>query len=159
MSDPNTDTPDLAIRPAEAADLPAIVALLADDPLGATRERATDPLPACYTEAFAAIQSDPRNELAVAVRRSKVVGCLQITFIPGLSRQGAERAQIESVRVASSARGQGLGGVLFHWAIVCARARGCALVQLTTDKSRPDALRFYEALGFVASHDGLKLAL
>lgn len=119
MSNPNTDTPDLAIRPAEAADLPAIVALLADDPLGATRECATDPLPACYTEAFAAIQSDPRNELAVAVRGSEVVGCLQITFIPGLSRQGAERAQIERCawRAARGARA---------WAGYCSTGRSCA---------------------------------
>ena len=159
MSEPNDQFSDLTISPAEAANLPAIVRLLADDPLGATRERVADPLPACYTDAFAAIDADPRNELIVALRGGAVVGCLQLTFIPGLSRQGAERAQIESARVASSERGQGLGRVLIEWAIERARTRGCALVQLTTDKSRPDALRFYESLGFVASHEGMKLAL
>lgn len=150
---------NLEIKPAEAADLPAIVGLLADDPLGATREQFSDPLPACYTEAFAEIAADPRNELVVAVREGAVIGCLQLTFIPGLSRRGAERAQIESVRVARSERGQGLGRLLFQWAIERARARGCALVQLTTDKSRLEALRFYEQLGFVASHEGMKLSL
>lgn len=150
---------DLEIRPAEAGDLPAIVALLADDPLGARRERLADPLPESYTAAFAEIEADPRNELVVAERDGAVVGCLQLTFIPGLSRQGAERAQIESVRVARSERGQGLGRVLFEWAIARARARGCHLVQLTTDKSRPEALKFYESLGFAASHEGMKLAL
>ena len=159
MSETGSKIPDLSIRPARAADLRAIVALLADDDLGAKRERVADPLPACYTDAFTAIDDDPRNELVVAVRGGAVVGCLQITFIPGLSRQGAERAQVESVRVARSERGRGLGRVLFEWAIERARAQGCALVQLTTDKSRPDALRFYESLGFAASHEGMKLAL
>ena len=147
------------IRLAEAEDLPAIVAMLADDPLGATREEVTDPLPACYTKAFAEIASDPRNELAVAVQQGAVTGCLQLTFIPGLSRRGAERAQIESVRVARSQRGQGLGRLLFEWAIERARTRGCALVQLTTDKGRSEAHKFYEQLGFVASHEGMKLGL
>ena len=133
--------------------------MLADDPLGATREDFADPLPDSYTAAFAAIAADPRNELMVAVRGDSVVGCLQLTFIPGLSRRGAERAQIESVRVARRERGRGLGRQLFEWAIVRARTRGCALVQLTTDKTRPDAHRFYETLGFAASHDGMKLAL
>lgn len=159
MSEPNDQSPDVAIRPAEAADLPAIVRLLADDALGATRERVADPLPSCYTDAFAAIDADPHNELIVATRGDTVVGCLQLTFIPGLSRQGAERAQIESVRVASSERGRGLGRILFERAIELARTQGCALVQLTTDKSRPDAMRFYESLGFAASHEGMKLTL
>ncbi len=150
---------DFEIRPAEADDLPAIVGLLADDPLGATREDCADPLPDSYTAAFAAIAADPRNELVVAVRGNAVVGCLQLTFIPGLSRRGAERAQIESVRVARRERGQGLGRRLFDWAIDRARARGCALMQLTTDKGRPEAHKFYEQLGFVASHEGMKLGL
>lgn len=145
------------IRPALERDLPAILRLLADDPRGAKRERVEDPLPGCYTDAFAAIEADPRNELVVAVREGVVIGCLQLTVIPGLSRQGAERAQIESVRVARDRRGQGLGRRLFDWAIARARTRGCHLVQLTTDKSRPDALRFYESLGFVNSHEDMKL--
>jgi ribosomal protein S18 acetylase RimI-like enzyme len=155
--EPDSAIDDFEIRPAKHRDLPAILRLLADDPLGAKRERVEDPLPACYSDAFAAIEADPRNELVVAVREGVVIGCLQLTFIPGLSRQGAERALIESVRVARDRRGQGIGRRLFDWAIARARARGCRLVQLTTDKSRPDALRFYESLGFVNSHDGLKL--
>ncbi len=154
-----TGVDDFEIRRAEADDLPAIVGLLADDPLGATREDFADPLPGCYTAAFAAIAADPRNELVVAVRGHVVVGCLQLTFIPGLSRRGAERAQIESVRVARRERGRGLGRQLFEWAIDRARTRGCALVQLTTDKGRPETHKFYEQLGFVASHEGMKLGL
>ena len=154
-----TEPTSLTIRPARREDLPAIVAMLADDPLGATRERLEDPLPTCYTEAFAAMESDPNNRLLVAELSGQVVGCLQLTFIPGLARQGTERAQIEGVRVAASQRGQGLGRQLFVQAIERARQRGCGLVQLTTDKSRPEAHRFYESLGFVASHEGMKLKL
>ncbi|MDH3475930.1 MAG: GNAT family N-acetyltransferase [Rhodospirillales bacterium] len=150
-----TGTNDLEIRPAVAGELPAIVCLLADDALGAQRERVEDPLPACYAEAFAEIAADPHQELIVAARGGTVVGCLQLTFIPGLSRQGALRAQIESVRVAASERGR----ALFEWAIARARTRGAVLMQLTTDKSRAQAHRFYEQLGFVASHEGMKLSL
>ena len=146
-------------RAASAADLPAIVALLAADELGRGREDARLPLDRRYVSAFAAIQDDPNQLLAVAEADGEVVGCLQLSFIPGLSRLGAWRAQIESVRVAPSMRGQGLGATMIGWAIDEARRRGCALVQLTSDKSRSDARRFYEGLGFVASHEGLKLAL
>ena len=150
---------EILFRAAVRQDLPAIVHLLADDPLGAKRERYADPLPDCYRDAFEAIEQDPRNELIVAEREGAVVGCLQLTFIPGLARQGGERAQIESVRVARALRGQGLGRALFEWAIGRARERGCHLVQLTTDKSRPEAHQFYKSLGFVASHEGMKLIL
>ena len=150
---------ELTIRPARRAELPRIVHLLADDPLGAGRESPDDPLPDCYRTAFARIAEDPNNELAVAVQGDEVIGCLQLTFIPGLSRSGMTRAQIESVRIAASARGAGIGKALIGWAIDRARAEGCGLVQLTTDKQRPDALRFYESLGFTASHEGMKLAL
>lgn len=146
----------LTIRRATAADLDDIVALLADDMLGSTRESPGDP---CYAEAFAAIERDPNQFLAVAEEDGAIVGCLQLSFIPGLSRRGLWRGQIESVRVASSRRGSGLGRTLFDWAIAECRRRGCGLVQLTTDKARPDAHRFYESLGFVASHEGMKLAL
>jgi ribosomal protein S18 acetylase RimI-like enzyme len=145
-----------AFRRATAADLPAIVALLADDMLGATRERPGDP---AYGAAFAAIEADANQFLAVVEEAGHVVGCLQLSFIPGLSRLGMWRGQIESVRIAASHRGGGLGRRMFEWAIEACRARGCGLVQLTTDKARPDALRFYESLGFVASHEGMKLAL
>lgn len=147
------------IRPAGRADLTAIVRLLAEDSLGAARERLTEPLPAGYTAAFAAIDADPRNELAVVEAEGEVIGCLQLTFLPGLSYQGAERAQIEGVRIAESRRGQGIGGALIEWAVDRARQRGCRIVQLTTNKTRVDAQRFYGRLGFTASHEGMKLTL
>ena len=143
-------------RRATAGDLPAIVALLADDMLGASREAPGDP---AYAAAFAAIAADANQFLAVVEEGGRIVGCLQLSFIPGLSRRGMWRGQVESVRIAASHRGAGLGRRMFAWAIEECRARGCGLVQLTTDKARPDARRFYESLGFVASHEGMKLAL
>ncbi|TWT15818.1 GNAT family N-acetyltransferase [Reyranella sp. CPCC 100927] len=150
---------DLIIRRATSQDLAAIVQLLADDELGRHREDAGPPLNARYKEAFAAIDADGNQFLAVVEEAGSVVGCLQLSFTPGLSRLGAWRGQIESVRIASTRRGGGLGRIMFEWAIAQYRERRCALVQLTTDKARPDALRFYESLGFVASHEGLKLGL
>jgi ribosomal protein S18 acetylase RimI-like enzyme len=149
----------MEFRKAAAADLPAIVTLLADDPLGAKRERDESPLPREYRDAFAAIERQEGNSVIVAVENGVVVGCLQLTLIPGLSRLGMLRAQIESVRVAKSHRSRGLGEALFRQAIERARNAGCGLVQLATDRSRADALRFYERLGFEASHLGLKLDL
>ncbi|BCJ73273.1 GNAT family acetyltransferase [Catellatospora sp. IY07-71] len=148
---------DLDIRRAVAADVPVIVAMLADDPLGATREG--DPDDPAYARAFAEIDADPHQLLAVAVRGGEVVGTLQLTVIPGLSRRGTRRALIEAVRVRADQRGQGTGRQLVEWAIDTARARGCGMVQLTTDRSRTDAHRFYESLGFTGSHLGMKLAL
>ena len=150
---------DLLFRRARIDDLPAIIALLADDELGRTREDAGVPPNARYVEAFRAIDRDPNQLLAVVERAGAVIGCLQLSFIPGLSRLGMWRGQIESVRIAASQRGEGLGRAMFEWAIGECRQRGCELVQLTTDKSRPDARRFYESLGFSASHEGMKLAL
>ncbi|MGO4452358.1 N-acetyltransferase family protein [Phyllobacterium sp. TAF24] len=150
---------DVLIRQATATDLAAIIALLADDPLGKQREVISDPINARYLAAFAAIDNDPNQLLIVADENNDVVGCAQITFIPGLSRTGMWRGQIESVRIAETHRRGGLGRHMFEWAIEACRARGCGLVQLTTDKTRPDAARFYEALGFVASHEGMKLSL
>ncbi|MEM9047754.1 MAG: GNAT family N-acetyltransferase [Pseudomonadota bacterium] len=143
-------------RRAALQDLPAIVALLADDPLGAGRERPGDP---AYDRAFSAIAADPNQLLAVLEEDGRVVGCLQISFIPGLGRGGIWRGQIEAVRIARHARGRGLGRALMTWAIEQCRARGCALVQLTSDRQRPQAHRLYASLGFVASHEGFKLAL
>jgi len=143
-------------RRATVQDLPAIVALLADDVLGAAREAPGDP---AYAAAFAAIDADPNQLLVVAEQDARILGCLQLTFLPGLSHRGAWRGQIESVRVAADQRGTGLGRRFLEWAIAQCRARGCRLVQLTTDKSRADARRFYESLGFTASHEGMKLAL
>jgi GNAT superfamily N-acetyltransferase len=147
------------IRRAERADLPAIVGLLADDVLGRGRETISDPPAEEYVAAFDAISSDPNQLLAVMAEDSRVVGTVQLTFIPGLSRRGALRGQIEAVRIASDRRGSGHGEALFKWAIYECRQRGCALVQLTTDKARADAHRFYERLGFEPSHVGYKLKL
>jgi ribosomal protein S18 acetylase RimI-like enzyme len=138
-------------------DLPTIIRLLADDQLGRQREDAGPPANPRYQEAFEAINDDRNQYLAVAKQGKDVVGCLQISFIPGLSRVGLWRGQIESVRIASTMRGSGLGRSFFEWAIARCREKGCGLVQLTTDKSRPDALRFYQSLGFEASHEGMKL--
>jgi GNAT superfamily N-acetyltransferase len=147
----------LKVRAAHSGDVAKIVAMLADDALGATRE-APDNLER-YHSAFEAIDADPHQFLAVAERNGEVVGTFQLTFIAGLSRQGATRAQLEAVRVHSSARGSGLGRQLITWAIAEARRRGAVLIQLTSDASRTDAHRFYEGLGFEASHTGFKLAL
>jgi GNAT superfamily N-acetyltransferase len=149
--------PDVIFREAVRADLPAVIALLADDVLGKARDHTE--VDEAYEKAFADITADPRNHLIVADRDGELVGCMQLTYIPGLGRHGAERSLIESVRVRSDLRGQGLGRTMMVWAIDRARERGCALVQLTTDKSRTDAHRFYRNLGFVASHEGMKLAL
>ncbi|MFF8292697.1 GNAT family N-acetyltransferase [Streptomyces sp. NPDC016309] len=148
---------DLEIRPAVPADIPAIVAMLADDPLGALRETPDDLAP--YTAAFERLADDPNQHLVVAVREERVVGTLQLTIIPGLSRRGATRSIIEGVRVHADERGRGLGTQLIEWGIAASRREQCQLVQLTSDASRTDAHRFYERLGFEASHLGFKLAL
>jgi GNAT superfamily N-acetyltransferase len=135
------------------------VQLLADDPLGRKRESVTTPLESGYVQAFASIEADSNNELIVVEREGVVVGVLQITFIPYLTYRGSWRALIEGVRVAAEARSSGVGRQLFLWAIERARERGCTLVQLTSDKARPDAIRFYESLGFTPSHEGMKLQL
>ncbi len=149
----------IQFREAVRNDLPAIVNMLADDPLGVRREQNIQPLPPSYYEAFTAIEADPRNELIVAVADGLVVGVMQLTFIPGLSYQGSWRMLIEGVRVATASRGKGVGGAMLTWAINRARERGCHIVQLTTNKQRADARRFYERLGFAASHEGMKLVL
>ncbi|GAA4213774.1 GNAT family N-acetyltransferase [Actinocatenispora rupis] len=150
-------TEPLTVRQAHRADVAAIVAMLADDPLGATREAPDDPAP--YLAAFTAIDADPNQYLAVAEVGGELVGTLQLTYLPGLSHRGAWRAQIEAVRVARSHRGGGLGTALVRWAVDTARERGCHLVQLSSNASRTDAHRFYTRLGFTASHVGFKLTL
>lgn len=144
------------IRRATREDLPAIVAMLADDDLGKAREAPGDP---CYAKAFDAIERDANQFLAVVDDGGAVVGCFQLSFIPGLSLQGMWRGQIESVRIAASRRGQGLGRLMIDWAIAESRRRGCGLVQLTMNKTRKDSHRFYESLGFQATHEGFKLVL
>ncbi|GAA3393413.1 GNAT family N-acetyltransferase [Streptomyces roseoviridis] len=148
---------DLEIRPAERGDLPAIVAMLADDPLGAQRESPDDLTP--YNAAFDRLAPDPNQHLVVAVRAGKVVGTLQLTVIPGLSRRGTTRSIIEGVRIHAEERGSGLGTRLIEWAVEESRTQGCRLVQLTSDVTRTDAHRFYERLGFEPSHVGFKLSL
>ncbi|MFG2756608.1 GNAT family N-acetyltransferase [Streptomyces wuyuanensis] len=148
---------DLRIRPASPSDVPAIVAMLADDPLGAQRESLDDPTP--YLAAFARLAEDPNQHLVVADRDGRTVGTLQLTIIPGLSRRGATRSIIEAVRIHADERGSGLGTQLIEWAVEESRRQGCRLVQLTSDVSRTDAHRFYERLGFEASHVGFKLVL
>ena len=149
----------LAFRDADLAELPQIVALLADDALGAGRENAALPLAQGYLDAFAAIAASPDQRLVVAVEAGRLVGTLQLSFIPGISKMGAWRGQIEGVRVIADRRDAGLGARLIDWAVAQCRARGCRTVQLTTDKSRLDAHRFYERLGFKPTHLGYKLDL
>lgn len=148
---------DLLIRPASRSDVPAIMAMLADDPLGAQRESPDDPTP--YLAAFERLAADPNQHLVVAERGSRTVGTLQLTMVPGLSRRGATRSIIEAVRIHADERGSGLGTRLIEWAVEESRRQGCLLVQLTSDVSRTDAHRFYERLGFEASHVGFKRAL
>lgn len=148
------------IRKAETTDLIAIVEMIANDKLGSKREDFQIPLPKKYNEAFERIAADPYQELVVLENADhKVIGTLQLSFVQYLTYQGGIRAQIEQVRIHESQRGKGLGKLLFNWAIDRAKQRGAHLVQLTTDKKRPDALRFYESLGFKASHEGMKLHL
>lgn len=152
-------TDRVIVREARRDDVAAIVAMLADDPLGRSRDGPADPLPQAYLDAFGRMEAQDGNLLLVAAAGHAVVGCLQLTLIAGLSRRGMMRGQIEAVRVAAATRGQGIGALLMKEAISRCRAAGCGLVQLTTDRRRSDAHRFYERLGFVASHLGMKLAL
>ncbi len=148
---------DYTIRRARRDDIGAIVRMLADDQLGATRDNPEDLDP--YLRAFEQIDADPNQLLVVVTSDDEPVGTLQLTIIPGLARRGALRGQIEAVRIHADHRGSGLGAELMRWAIEESRRRGCALVQLTSDVSRTDAHRFYERLGFLPTHTGFKLKL
>ena len=148
---------DVHVRKMQNADLPRILQLLADDKLGQLRETLQRVPHYDYRRAFAAIDADLNQYLAVFEKNDNIIGCLQISFIPGLSRRGALRGQIESVRVAANVRGNGYGTLMMAWAIEKCRKHGCSLVQLTSDKTRKDAQRFYQELGFVPSHEGYKL--
>lgn len=149
----------VTFRNAETTDLSEIVKMLADDVLGQERERYENPLPESYIDAFQSIDSDQNNELIVACLDGRIVGVQQITFTPYLTHQGGWRATIEGVRTVASERGKGIGSQLIQYAIERAKARECPIIQLTTDKKREDSLRFYERLGFTATHEGLKLKL
>ena len=148
----------MKFRKASIKDVPNIVQMIADDALGSTREKYTIPLPQTYYDAYERIDSDQNQELTVVVNeKDEVIGVFQMTFIPYLTYQGGVRAQIEGVRVHRSYRNQGVGKTIFQWAIQRAKERNAHLLQLTTDKKRPDAIRFYESLGFKASHEGMKM--
>ncbi|WP_421812298.1 GNAT family N-acetyltransferase [Flagellimonas sp.] len=145
-------------RKATIKDVPTIVEMIADDALGSKRENYTIPLPKTYYDAFERIDSDPNQELTVVENKTgEVIGVFQMTFIPYLTYQGGIRAQIEGVRVHKDHRGLGIGKTIFQWAIQRAKERNAHVLQLTTDKKRPDAIRFYESLGFKASHEGMKI--
>ena len=152
-----SDRTEITFRKATREDLPYIVRMLANDEIGRTRENAEEPMAAGYLHAFDEITDSDTNELIVGVLNDKVVAVLQVTYIPNLTYQGGRRAMIEGVHVAAEHRSQGIGRQLINEAINRAKARNCRLVQLTTDKARTDAKRFYESLGFVASHEGMKL--
>ena len=151
--------PTVSAHPALIDDLPAIVGLLADDFIGQGRENIGPPLHSDYFDAFEAIDDDPNQVFVVFESEAVIIGCLQLSFIPGLSRQGAWRGQIESVRISSERRGAGLGQEMISWAVDTCRERGCRIIQLTSDKARTDAAEFYRALGFVASHEGFKQSI
>jgi ribosomal protein S18 acetylase RimI-like enzyme len=148
----------VTIRRARREDVETIVAMLADDPLGRGRERLEEPLPPSYFRAFEALDRDSNIQLVVAEGSDGVVvGCLQLCILPGLSSQGACRALIEDVRVATDCRSRGIGEQMVQWAVTEARARGCKLVELLTHQTRVDAQRFYVRLGFASSHVGMTL--
>ncbi len=149
----------LRFRDAALADLPALVAMLADDHLGALREDTSIPLDPGYAAAFEAIAADPNQRLIVAEQGGEVVGTLQLMFLPGLQRKGAWRGLVESVRIRGDRRSQGLGEAMMAWAVEASRAQGCVSVQLTTDVSRAAAHRFYERIGFTLTHKGYKRVL
>lgn len=150
----------MTFRQATAKDLPVIIELLANDKLGQAREKFEEPLPREYIEAFSNIAADKNQELIVGENENgEVVATLQVSFIQYLTYRGGIRAQIEAVRIREDLRGQGVGQEMFEWTIQRAKKRNAHLIQLTSDKQRPDAIRFYEKLGFVASHEGMKLNL
>ncbi len=149
----------LTFRDATPADLPFITGLIDSDPVAAARDPAHADDPQQQREAFAAIAADPNHRLIVAMAGDVPVGSFQLSFIPGVSRQGAWRGQIESVRITPEFQGSGYGSTMMEWAVAQCRLRGCGLVQLTSDVTREDAHRFYDRLGFRATHTGFKLKL
>lgn len=150
---------DLVFREAAAVELPDIVALLADDEKGAMRESATDPLPESYYRAYQAINEDSNARLVIACIEQTLVAVAQINFIANITYQGGTRAMIEGVRVSKYCQGEGIGRALFEHLLSLAKALDCHLVQLTCDKARPDAIAFYQSIGFSNSHEGFKLRI
>lgn len=150
---------NLIFRKADRADVPEIVRLLTEDELGSSREQYSEIIPDSYYAAFDRINADKNNCLVTIELDGKIIGTLQLTFTTYMTYQGGRRAQIEGVRIDKDVRGKGIGQAMIEWAINKAREEGCHLIQLTTDKKRPDALKFYERIGFIASHEGLKYHL
>lgn len=150
---------ELVYRLARKKDLPAIIRMLADDNLGATREKVDDEISDAYIQAFERISNDPNQELTIVEMNGEAVATFQLTFIQYLTYQGGIRAQVEAVRTHANYRGQGVGSKMFAYIINRAKEKGCHMIQLTTDKQRSDAIRFYEALGFKATHEGMKMKL
>ncbi|WP_144391991.1 GNAT family N-acetyltransferase [Pleionea sediminis] len=150
---------EILFRTAESGDLEALIHLLADDPLGTQREDISHPINQRYVESFKAIRQDPNNQLIVATVENRVIGMLQITFIPYLTHIGTWRCQVEGVRIHKEYRGKGLGKMLLDYATQEAKTKGCKIIQLTSDKQRPDALKFYTNLGFKATHEGFKKSI
>ena len=146
----------VVFRDANRADVPAIVALLGDDPLGRAREGAE---PQAYLAAFDDIAANPMHQMIVGEDAGRVIACCQLTILMGLSRGGSRRALVEAVRVSSDLRSQGIGALLMAECEARARAAHCTIIQLTTDRSRLDAHRFYERLGYSATHLGMKKPL
>jgi GNAT superfamily N-acetyltransferase len=150
---------NLRYRLATAADLPAIVRMLADDTLGSQREKSSDTVSEKYIHAFEKIAADPNQELTIVEMDGEIVASFQLSFIQYLTYEGGIRAQVEAVRTSSAHRGQGIGNKVFDYIIERAKQRGCHMVQLTSDKKRTDAIRFYDSKGFIATHEGMKLHL
>jgi ribosomal protein S18 acetylase RimI-like enzyme len=151
--------PDVNFRKAKITDIPTVVQLLADDQLGNVREQTGSPLPLFYRDAFEKMARQEGNDLIVTEIDGEIVGCMQLTIIYGISRKGMSRCQIEGVRIASQMRGSGLGKKMMIYAIDYAKSAGCGLIQLTTDMQRIEAQQFYEKLGFVGSHLGMKMSI
>ena len=149
----------LTFREAVEKDLPFMVEMLADDELGSQREDTSNPLNPSYLSAFKSIVADPNNELIVVEKEGNIIGMLQLTFIPYLTHKGSWRCLVEGVRIHKNFRGDGIGTRAFEWVIQYARGKGVSILQLTSDKQRPDSIRFYEDLGFKSTHEGLKLKL
>lgn len=149
----------LTFRDATDADLPFIVGLIVEDTVISTNDNVADAMHADYRNALAAMTADPNNRMIIAELNGAPVGCTQLTFLPGIMRRGMWRTLVEVVHIAADHRGKGLGGEMMRWVIEESRRRGCGMVQLTSNKKRPDAHRFYERLGFAKSHEGFKLYL
>lgn len=149
----------LTYRNATAADLPFIIALIVEDSVIQTDDDPADAGHAEYVDALAEITADPNEEMIIVDEDGVAVGCFQLSYLPGLMRRGMKRGQIEVVHVAETHRNRGIGGEMMRWAVERCRQNNCSMVQLTSNKKRTDAHRFYERLGFLKSHEGFKLYL